>query len=44
MAGGVACLEGLSLIHNVTYYATLTVYNGAMDPLAVAVTTNSGMW
>ncbi len=44
IAGGVACLEGLSLTHNATYYATLTVYNAAMDPLSVSVSAEGGKW
>ena len=39
---GVACYEGLSLTHNTTYYSTLTVYNAAMDPLSVSVTSDGG--
>lgn len=37
---GVACYEGLSLTHNSTYFSTLTVYNGAMEPLFVTASSD----
>ena len=40
---GVACMEGLSLVHNATYFSTLSVYNGAMQPMVVTATSNGGM-
>lgn len=37
-----ACYEGLSLVDNSTYVSTLTVYNGAMEPLSTTVTSSGG--
>lgn len=41
-AEGVACYEGLSLIHNTTYVSTLSFYNGAMDPSVTVAATDGG--
>ena len=42
VAVGVACRQGLSLVHNSTYVSTLTFYNGAMDPLGMVGASDGG--
>jgi len=37
-----ACVSGLSLIPNTTYYSTLIVYNGAVNQQTVSVTSDGG--
>lgn len=37
-----ACTSSLTLVHNTTYYSTLTVFNGAMNMQSITVTSDGG--
>ena len=37
-----ACASSLTLVHNTTYYSTLTVFNGAMNMQSTTVISDGG--
>ena len=42
LAVGAACRGGLVLAHGTTYYSTVVATNGAVNPLAVTVSSSGG--